>query len=262
DDSHFALAGLDPATLAGYFLTEEQGFTLAVFPINQRLRYLVPFADPEETLAYLQGRRSAGGLTLMDDGEKFGVWPGTHRLAYQERWLARFFEALLNAVALGNREPEVLSSLASRLARLDRQLTKEDRLVLENVSGGAPLSAIAGAIVRALDPDVQVETARTATGLPDPPQEEVAKAAQALLEQAAVALAANPPLRQSSSRSNGLTSRPSTRSLKTRCWTPVTRSRRGSAHGVWCGPSSNISARTRTRSWRCRFSSAGPTVGD
>jgi alpha-amylase len=97
DDHHFALAGLDAERLGGYYLTEDGGVSLALFPISQRLRYLVPFAHPQETLAYLEERRSAGGLTLMDDGEKFGVWPGTYRLAYDERWLARFFEALLSA---------------------------------------------------------------------------------------------------------------------------------------------------------------------
>lgn len=94
DDSHFALAGLDPETLGGYYLTEEQGASVAVFPINQRLRYLVPFSDPAESLRYLEGRRGAGAVTLVDDGEKFGVWPGTDRLVYGERWLVRFLDAL------------------------------------------------------------------------------------------------------------------------------------------------------------------------
>ena len=97
DDSHFALAGLDPETLGGYYLTEEQGATVAVFPINQRLRYLVPFADPGESLRYLEGRRGAGAITMVDDGEKFGAWPGTDRLVYGERWLERFFQALREA---------------------------------------------------------------------------------------------------------------------------------------------------------------------
>jgi alpha-amylase len=94
DDSHFALAGLDPEALGGYYLTEEQGATVAVFPINQRLRYLVPFANPEESIRYLESRRAAGAVTMTDDGEKFGVWPGTDKLVYGERWLTRFFEAL------------------------------------------------------------------------------------------------------------------------------------------------------------------------
>jgi hypothetical protein len=94
DDSHFALAGLDPETLGGYYLTEEQGASVAVFPINQRLRYLVPFSDPGESLRYLEGRREAGAVTMVDDGEKFGAWPGTDRLVYGERWLERFLDAL------------------------------------------------------------------------------------------------------------------------------------------------------------------------
>ncbi|MDO8474985.1 MAG: DUF1926 domain-containing protein [Candidatus Rokubacteria bacterium] len=97
DDAHFALAGLEPESLGGYYLTEEQGATVAVFPISQRLRYLVPFAEPAETIRYLGERRGSGAVTLFDDGEKFGVWPGTHRLAYDEGWLARFFEALAEA---------------------------------------------------------------------------------------------------------------------------------------------------------------------
>jgi alpha-amylase len=97
DDSHFALAGLEPEALGGYYLTEEQGATVAVFPINQRLRYLVPFADPGESLRYLEGRRDAGAVTLVDDGEKFGVWPGTNRLVYGERWLTRFLDTLRSA---------------------------------------------------------------------------------------------------------------------------------------------------------------------
>ena len=94
DDSHFALAGLDPETLGGYYLTEEQGASVAVFPINQRLRYLVPFSDPGESLRYLEGRRGAGAVTMVDDGEKFGAWPGTDQLVYGERWLERFLDAL------------------------------------------------------------------------------------------------------------------------------------------------------------------------
>jgi 4-alpha-glucanotransferase len=97
DDAHFALAGLEPETLGAYYLTEEQGVSIAIFPISQRLRYLVPFGEPKETVRYLRERRPAGAVTLFDDGEKFGVWPGTHRLVYDEGWLGRFFEAVTGA---------------------------------------------------------------------------------------------------------------------------------------------------------------------
>jgi alpha-amylase len=98
DDRHFALAGMDPARLSGYYLTEDQGARLGVFPISERLRYLVPFAEPAATLAHLQSwQGSAAGLTLVDDGEKFGLWPGTYTHVYEDGWLARFFESILEA---------------------------------------------------------------------------------------------------------------------------------------------------------------------
>src|SRR2546426_2302554 len=96
DDHHFALAGLDADALGGYYLTDEQGASLRVFPISQPLRYLIPFADVDKTLDYLDRRRATvSALTMVDDGEKFGVWPGTHTRVYTEGWLDRFFDRLL-----------------------------------------------------------------------------------------------------------------------------------------------------------------------
>ena len=96
DDSHFALAGLDPEAIGGYYLTEEQGAVVGVFPISQRLRYLIPFAAVQESLDYLGERRGATPvLTVMDDGEKFGAWPGTHAHVYESGWLDEFFDRVL-----------------------------------------------------------------------------------------------------------------------------------------------------------------------
>jgi alpha-amylase len=96
DDSHFALAGLDPERLGGYYVTEEQGHMLAVFPISQRLRYLIPFAEVDKTLEYLDARRpGVAALTVVDDGEKFGAWPGTYDHVYRDGWLDRFFDRLV-----------------------------------------------------------------------------------------------------------------------------------------------------------------------
>ena len=115
------------------------------------------------------------------------------------------FEKLLQAVAFGNREPDVLSSLASRLARLDNQLSKEDRKAVEALNGSRPISTITSALVNALDPDVQVEAARAALvgpqgarpgeAVPEPTPEQIEKAAAALLAEAAKPIAANPDLR-------------------------------------------------------------------
>lgn len=97
DDNHFKAAGLPDSALTGYFLTEEQGVPLALFPISQRLRYLIPFREPDETVAYLRERAdlAPGGVAVMaDDAEKFGGWPGTHDWVYQRGWLTRFLQAL------------------------------------------------------------------------------------------------------------------------------------------------------------------------
>jgi type I restriction enzyme R subunit len=105
------------------------------------------------------------------------------------------FEKLLEQVAFGNREPDVLSSLASRLARLDRQLGSADGLLLAEVAGGRPIRDLAAALVDALDPDVQLEAARIATGETEPPAEAIEHAAAQLLTEAAKPIATNPDLR-------------------------------------------------------------------
>jgi alpha-amylase len=96
DDQHFALAGLEPDELGGYYVTEDQGATLGVFPINERLRHLIPFAEVDKSLEYLGERRGRlRAVTVVDDGEKFGGWPGTFRHVYEEGWLDRFFDRVL-----------------------------------------------------------------------------------------------------------------------------------------------------------------------
>jgi putative transposase len=85
-----------------------------------------------------------------------------------ERKRAVSFEKLIEAVGFGNREPDVLSSLASRLARLERRLTKEDHQLVQQLNGGKSLAAITTAIVKALDPDVQLEVARQMAGVGRP----------------------------------------------------------------------------------------------
>jgi hypothetical protein len=98
DDQHFLAGGYPPDELTGYFATDYLGNTVAVFPISQRLRYTIPFEEPKVTIEHLRrlNDRHPGGLAVMaDDGEKFGVWPGTHQWVYgPQGWLDRFFRAL------------------------------------------------------------------------------------------------------------------------------------------------------------------------
>ncbi len=97
DDSHFRSAGLQEEQTWGYYLTEDAGKTLAIFPISERMRYLIPFEKPEKSIEFLRSVAERGGtpmVTMADDGEKFGIWPGTHDLCYTHGWLENFFMAL------------------------------------------------------------------------------------------------------------------------------------------------------------------------
>ncbi len=97
DDTHFYHAGLRDEELLGYYITEEEGALLKVIPIDNRLRYTVPFRPLEEILHYLQKIASEDGRRVVvnaDDGEKFGVWPNTFKSVYEERWLENFCKML------------------------------------------------------------------------------------------------------------------------------------------------------------------------
>ncbi|MGA1840425.1 MAG: alpha-amylase/4-alpha-glucanotransferase domain-containing protein [bacterium] len=97
DDRHFLAAGLDEKDLYGYYLTDDQGKVIKVFPGSKELRYLIPFQVPEKTIEYLIRIREqgSGDLAMMgDDGEKFGIWPGTYTWVYEQKWLEHFFDLI------------------------------------------------------------------------------------------------------------------------------------------------------------------------
>ncbi|MGB3480489.1 MAG: alpha-amylase/4-alpha-glucanotransferase domain-containing protein [bacterium] len=96
DDTHFKYAGLDEKDLWSYYVTEEEGRVLKVFPISMKLRYLIPFHPFTETIDFLkeQDRSDYCLRTLGDDGEKFGVWPGTYDWVYKKGWLNDFLNRL------------------------------------------------------------------------------------------------------------------------------------------------------------------------
>ena len=50
DDFHFKCAGLADDQLFGYFLAEDEGRLIKIFPGSERLRYIIPFGDPGETI--------------------------------------------------------------------------------------------------------------------------------------------------------------------------------------------------------------------
>ena len=103
DDRHFQASGYANDQLHAPYWTESDGKRVALFPIDERLRYLIPFRPPEETAAYLRELRGAGHrlAVLADDGEKFGGWPGTKEWVYERGWLDRFISTLGGLIEAG-----------------------------------------------------------------------------------------------------------------------------------------------------------------
>jgi hypothetical protein len=95
DEDHFRYAGV--RSLNEIYVTEDEGFPVRLMAIDQKLRYLIPFGTLAEIETYLADIRSRGGLAVLgDDGEKFGLWPGTKDWVYEKGWLERFLVFLEN----------------------------------------------------------------------------------------------------------------------------------------------------------------------
>jgi predicted glycosyl hydrolase (DUF1957 family) len=100
DDTHFRYAGIG-GPLFGHYVTEKSGTPLAIFPIEKEMRYAIPFKSVDDTMHVLGelGRTAAAiganpVVTYGDDGEKFGMWPGTKEWVWDKGWLRGFFARL------------------------------------------------------------------------------------------------------------------------------------------------------------------------
>ena len=100
DDTHFRAAGVT-GTLRGYWVTEKAGAALAIFPIDKRLREIIPFSELHETArAFTElaaQSHGKGAITYGDDGEKLGVWPKTSEWVWDKGWLDGFFRYLADS---------------------------------------------------------------------------------------------------------------------------------------------------------------------
>jgi len=96
DDYHFISTGFDKKELYGYYLSENGGEQIGLFPINKTLRYLIPFRGVQDAVDYLSTLSTVDekAAVLFDDGEKFGVWPKTYEWVYESGWLDKFIQAI------------------------------------------------------------------------------------------------------------------------------------------------------------------------
>ena len=101
DDTHFFYSGLKPDEIYGRYITEKEGQTLSLLATPMIMRYLIPFKPVDEAIAHLRWLEQAGrGVAVYsDDGEKFGLWPGTYEWVIQKGWLDRFFTAIADSSA-------------------------------------------------------------------------------------------------------------------------------------------------------------------
>ncbi|GAG55919.1 unnamed protein product, partial [marine sediment metagenome] len=108
------------------------------------------------------------------------------------------FEKLLQAVSLGNTEPDVISSIAVRIARINKNLTEEDSSKIKKLTHGKSLGGLTSDLVNAINPDKHVELAcakLSEAGREAKPTEEDIKQAATNLKKNAVKPLYNPELR-------------------------------------------------------------------
>ena len=105
------------------------------------------------------------------------------------------FEKLLQAVSLGNIEPEVISSIAVRMARMEHAISAEDHTEIRKLADKS-LKILCAGLITAIDPDRHVERAKLDNpGVAEPSEAQIQKAAAMLIQEAVKPLH-NPELRK------------------------------------------------------------------
>src|SRR5215207_6898472 len=94
------------------------------------------------------------------------------------------FDNLLGMVHFGSRDPDTLTTLASRLSRLDRQLDERDRQSIREASGGNDPSDLANALLDAVDPDKVRQHAAQTNDTDAPTEAQIQEAASQLAQRA------------------------------------------------------------------------------
>lgn len=99
DDTHFIMAGLREHEFLGYYVTEDQGLSVNVFPIPKIMRESLPWRSVPEVRAMLHDLASDDWwpprmVVMADDGEKLGSWPGTNDHVWGRGWMEHFLTML------------------------------------------------------------------------------------------------------------------------------------------------------------------------
>ncbi len=155
---------------AGFF-EQMKGRGVRVIPPD-KLRVVTPSARGKDRFIIVD----AVGVCEQDKTESFTL----------NRQPSRTLEQVLEYVAQGGTDPEALTTLAGRLARLQRQFTHAQLAELKELAGGKSFPNLARALLNACDPDAQLDAARKLPGVTGEPSEEhVRRATEQLAQDAA-----------------------------------------------------------------------------
>ncbi len=94
------------------------------------------------------------------------------------------FDKLLQAVALGNTDEDVLTTIAGRLARMEHRITKDDDHAIAKASSGLSLKDLSRQLVEAVNPDRRMERAKQQFSTESPSEKQVQEAAGKLIQEA------------------------------------------------------------------------------
>ena len=96
DHLHFQHSSVEDDAATGYYLTEHEGRPLKVFRGCEHTRDQLVRADPQRIIEGLASHRQRRHriVSVGEDGEKFGAWPGTYDRVYDQGWLRTFFAQL------------------------------------------------------------------------------------------------------------------------------------------------------------------------
>jgi type I restriction enzyme R subunit len=94
------------------------------------------------------------------------------------------FDKLLNIIASGNRDEDNVTSLAGRLAALDREIGDKERKEIQDAAGGTSFRQIISTLFDSIDPDKCEDKAREMFKVEAPTDEQTGQAKQELVRAA------------------------------------------------------------------------------
>ena len=111
DDENFDLNTYGVRSSYYPVITEDQGQTIKVLAINEKIRYLIPWKPVQDTFKFLKNVRDSTDphlafkplIVIMSDAEKMGLWPAGTRSTYDicygtgftgKPWIQELFEMI------------------------------------------------------------------------------------------------------------------------------------------------------------------------